>query len=210
MAALAFLHREAAQRLSSGDVRSPWRAGGAWRLNGRAERRLQLRAGDAERTVAVTHEEEGYGVACVPGTGIASCSVIVLAAADGEDRLAFDIGGVRREASVVWHRSAAHLFFAGEHHEVSLLDPLAPPGAGTGEEGGLMAPMPGRVIAVAVRPGDRVLKGAPLLVLEAMKMEYTVAAPAAGTVKAVHFAVGDSVAAGMALVEFEPDAHEGA
>jgi 3-methylcrotonyl-CoA carboxylase alpha subunit len=48
-------------------------------------------------------------------------------------------------------------------------------------------------------------KGAPLLILEAMKMEHTIAAPAPGLLKTFRYAVGDQVAEGAELVEFEPD-----
>jgi 3-methylcrotonyl-CoA carboxylase alpha subunit len=64
--------------------------------------------------------------------------------------------------------------------------------------------MPGRVVAHLVPPGARVEKGAPLVVLEAMKMEHTLAAPATGIVKAYRYAVGEQVADGAELVEFEP------
>ena len=70
--------------------------------------------------------------------------------------------------------------------------------------GGLLAPMPGKVIALIAEAGATVEKGAPLLILEAMKMEHTITAPAAGTVKGFHFAVGDQVGDGMELVDFEP------
>jgi len=56
---------------------------------------------------------------------------------------------------------------------------------------------------VMVEPGDRVAKGAPLLILEAMKMEHTIAAPADGVVVAVHFRVGDRVAEGADLVDID-------
>jgi 3-methylcrotonyl-CoA carboxylase alpha subunit len=52
-------------------------------------------------------------------------------------------------------------------------------------------------------------KGAPLLILEAMKMEHTIAAPAAGTVKAFRFNVGEQVSDGAELVEFEADVSAG-
>jgi 3-methylcrotonyl-CoA carboxylase alpha subunit len=54
-----------------------------------------------------------------------------------------------------------------------------------------------------VKPGDQVAKGAPLIVLEAMKMEHTIVAPAAGVVAGVHFRVGDRVAEGAVLVDLE-------
>jgi 3-methylcrotonyl-CoA carboxylase alpha subunit len=69
--------------------------------------------------------------------------------------------------------------------------------------GGLEAPMPGKVIAVKVAPGDTVMKGDELLVVEAMKMENAVRAPREGRVKSVSAQVGDMVSPGVVLVELE-------
>jgi acetyl/propionyl-CoA carboxylase alpha subunit len=69
--------------------------------------------------------------------------------------------------------------------------------------GGLEAPMPGKVIAVRVAPGDTVGKGDELLVVEAMKMENAVRAPREGRVKSVSARVGDMVSPGVVLVELE-------
>ena len=69
--------------------------------------------------------------------------------------------------------------------------------------GGLEAPMPGKVIAVKVAPGDTVMKGDELLVVEAMKMENAVRAPREGRVKSVSARVGDMVSPGVVLVELE-------
>jgi len=69
--------------------------------------------------------------------------------------------------------------------------------------GGLEAPMPGKVIAVKVAPGDTVGKGDELLVVEAMKMENAVRAPRDGRVKSVAARVGDMVGPGTVLVELE-------
>lgn len=69
--------------------------------------------------------------------------------------------------------------------------------------GGLEAPMPGKVIAVKVAPGDTVGKGDELLVVEAMKMENAVRAPRDGRVKTVSARVGDMVSPGTVLVELE-------
>jgi 3-methylcrotonyl-CoA carboxylase alpha subunit len=63
--------------------------------------------------------------------------------------------------------------------------------------------MSGTIVTVAVKPGDRVEKGATLVVLEAMKMEHTISAPAAGVVTAVNFGVGDRVAEGADLVDVD-------
>jgi 3-methylcrotonyl-CoA carboxylase alpha subunit len=61
--------------------------------------------------------------------------------------------------------------------------------------------MPGRVLSVDVVPGQAVAEGDRLLVLEAMKMEHRLLARQAGTVQALHIAVGDQVNDGMLLVE---------
>jgi 3-methylcrotonyl-CoA carboxylase alpha subunit len=66
--------------------------------------------------------------------------------------------------------------------------------------------MRGRIIAVNVVAGNMVEKGNPLVVLEAMKMEHTIAAPAAGIVVAVNYGVGDRVAEGADLVDVEDPA----
>ena len=71
------------------------------------------------------------------------------------------------------------------------------------DSGALEAPMPGRVAAVRVAPGQRVAKGDELLVVEAMKMENALRAPRDGVVRAVHVSAGDAVAPGRPLVEIE-------
>ena len=67
----------------------------------------------------------------------------------------------------------------------------------------LMAPIPGKVVGVKVKPGDEVEPGQPLVVLEAMKMENELAADQAGKVAAIHVAAGDTVEGGELLVELE-------
>lgn len=69
--------------------------------------------------------------------------------------------------------------------------------------GGQMAPMPGKVSSVHVVPGDSVQAGQPLVIMEAMKMEHTITAPAASTVSEVRCAVGDQVDNGQVLVILE-------
>ena len=69
--------------------------------------------------------------------------------------------------------------------------------------GRLTAPMPGKVIAVLVETGATVEKGAPLMVMEAMKMEHTIVAPSSGKIGEILFEVGDQVADGSQLLVLE-------
>jgi pyruvate carboxylase subunit B len=71
------------------------------------------------------------------------------------------------------------------------------------KEGHVTSSMPGRVVELMVKVGDKLKAGDPVLVIEAMKMENEVPAPVAGTVKAVNVAKGDSVNPDEALVEIE-------
>lgn len=67
----------------------------------------------------------------------------------------------------------------------------------------IRAPIPGKVVRLAVDRGDVVLPGQPLLVLEAMKMETNITAPVAGKIAKINVAAGENVAAGQVVVEFE-------
>ena len=80
---------------------------------------------------------------------------------------------------------------------------IEPGSSGAEDEGGLVAPMPGKVLEVLVAQGDVVEAGTPLMVLEAMKMEHRIVAAADGTVVAVHFEAGDQVAQGAVLLDLE-------
>jgi biotin carboxyl carrier protein len=66
----------------------------------------------------------------------------------------------------------------------------------------VLAPMPGLVTSIKVSAGDEVEKGAPLMILEAMKMENVISAPQNGTVKNIKVAIGQAVERGLTLIEF--------
>jgi acetyl/propionyl-CoA carboxylase alpha subunit len=98
----------------------------------------------------------------------------------------------------------------GERWEMEVLDErtqhirsLAGGGAQRRAAGVLKAPMPGLVVRVQVQPGEQVAAGAPLVVLEAMKMENELKAGAPAVVKSVRVAPGEAVEKGQVLVEFE-------
>ncbi|HZV92300.1 MAG TPA: biotin/lipoyl-containing protein, partial [Caldimonas sp.] len=195
--------RSAAEPPAGGSSRleatSPWRRSDGWRLNGRAARRMVFRAQEAAREVDAFAEGGGRWTLVLDGQGHAAS-----AAAHGHGLVTATIGQRRFVTGVVAQGDRRHVFLGGRSHVLEFVDPLAGPAAGHEEEGsGLLAPMPGKVIALVASPGAAVDKGAPLLMLEAMKMEHTITAPHAGTVKAFRYAVGDQVDEGASLVDFE-------
>ncbi|MFZ5443929.1 MAG: acetyl/propionyl/methylcrotonyl-CoA carboxylase subunit alpha [Myxococcota bacterium] len=110
--------------------------------------------------------------------------------------------GLRQRARVV---SADGKLFVHTRlgDEVLVEKPRFPAAADSAVKGGFMAPMPGKVVKVLVKPGDAVKTGQTLLVLEAMKMEQATRSPADGVVKAVLVREGDQVTAGHILVTME-------
>jgi biotin carboxyl carrier protein len=90
------------------------------------------------------------------------------------------------------------VFRAGEAIAVRAAE-AARSGDDAAHGGEVRAPMPGRIVAVSAKNGQTVAKGAPLLVMEAMKMEYALTAPAAGVVEGLSAAVGAQVEEGAIL-----------
>ena len=203
VAALAELIQDqqyaAAEAVAGNDPHSPWHARDGWRVNSVTRREIRLRAGEVEKAVNAAYTGSGIQLE-FDGQSVSAAGRFI----DG-GQLRVDLGGRRISATVVAAKEKRHVFIDGVCHVFAAIDPLFHAGSGGGAEGGLTAPMPGKVIALIATAGARVEKGAPLLILEAMKMEHTIAAPVAGTVKAFRFNVGEQVSDGAELVEFEAD-----
>jgi 3-methylcrotonyl-CoA carboxylase alpha subunit len=123
----------------------------------------------------------------------------------GHGRIAAEFDGHREEPVAVAANGALHIFLRSGSWKLEWLNPLDVAAEGAAH-GGLLAPMPGRIIALLAEPGAKVEKGAPLLILEAMKMEHKLSAPSAGVVTAYRCAIDDQVTEGAELVDFEPEA----
>jgi 3-methylcrotonyl-CoA carboxylase alpha subunit len=109
------------------------------------------------------------------------------------------------EGSVVRLGSRIEVFLPGRHHILEMHDPLREELSVESRAGDLEAPMPGKIIAIFVATGDGVEKDAPLLILEAMKMEHTIRAPARGRIAQIHCKVGEQVDEGAELIDFEAE-----
>ena len=122
------------------------------------------------------------------------------------DGLLVEFAGARSTAQVHVTGEARHIFTPRGAAVLQLQDPLAHAGAGHSEGGRLTAPMPGKLVSFAVKAGDAVTKGQALAVMEAMKMEHTIAAPADGVVQELLYAPGDQVTEGAELIRIEANA----
>ena len=199
MAIAAMLADRAGRAAPTADPFSPWGRGDAWRLNGAGLERIELE--DEGETVAfeVAHLPHGYrlesGGRTLTVTGVVR---------DADGSLAAEIDGRRRAGAVVAEGRRLTVFLAGARRELLLEDPDAAGRDAELDGGRLTSPMPGMVVRVLVEAGQTVRKDTPLLVLEAMKMEHTIAAPADGAVEALPFGVGDQVEEGVELVAFRP------
>ena len=125
--------------------------------------------------------------------------------ARGPQSLDVEVAGQIQRLSVIELDQALHLFRAGRHVVLRLArtEDALQVSAGV-EEGSLLTPLPGTMVAVHVTVGQQVARGAPLVTVEAMKMEHTLTAPYDGVVARIPFALADRVVAGAVLVELSP------
>jgi 3-methylcrotonyl-CoA carboxylase alpha subunit len=126
-------------------------------------------------------------------------------AARDANSMTVELAGELLHLRVVEADQQLHLFGRGRHVvlRLSRTEDALQVSAGA-EEGSLLTPLPGTVVAVHVAVGGQVARGVPLVTVEAMKMEHTLTAPYDGTVTRVAFGVGERVAAGAILVEMAP------
>ncbi|HET9596194.1 MAG TPA: acetyl/propionyl/methylcrotonyl-CoA carboxylase subunit alpha [Anaeromyxobacteraceae bacterium] len=180
----------------SGDPYSPWHRTDGWRLNADHHHALCFVDG-GELVRVLAHYRPGGFLLDLPNG-----PVEVRGERSGSADLVAEVGGARLRATVVRSGDDLVVITGGRGHRLTLHDPAA--GADHDAGGGtLTAPMPGRVVAVMVERGARVEKGAPLVVLEAMKMEHTVKAPRDGRVTEIYFSVDALVSEGAQLVALE-------
>ena len=201
VAALGELQRlreiAAVRASSSADPWSPWDAIDTWWLNtddhaialefAEAGCAVRVATGPAgtrvslgERTFAADVERDGDGLRIRVDDAIFPATVVAL----GEERYVFCDGGLTR---------------------LRLVDRLAHPEEEAPQGGHLVAPMSGTVVAVLVEAGQDVDRGAPLMILEAMKMEHTISAPAAGKVTTINYRPGEQVAEGADLIDLDSE-----
>ncbi|WP_322011376.1 acetyl/propionyl/methylcrotonyl-CoA carboxylase subunit alpha [Paraburkholderia sp. J12] len=179
---------------------SPWAALSHWRLNGGYTQSLGWRDVDTDTAFSATFAQDGNARTLACAGRVESYSWWRGA---GAGEYGATIGDTRVTGRVFIDGDVFHVFCLGAAVALEWQNLLAHAADTEHGEGRLTAPMPGKVIAVLVEPGAVVEKGAPLIVMEAMKMEHTIGAPSAGKVTEVLYGVGDQVADGAQLLVLE-------
>ena len=197
LAAVAATVTTASAAVDACDPRSPWQAQDGWRIGASASRLLPLQQGERQHTLRVWTQPDGWQVQrdAEPAQQVSGRF------ADGQLDVTLD--GQRWRAGVLRDDSQVYLFTAQGQQRFTVHDPVGESEQATADAGSLLAPMPGRIVATLVEPGSKVSRGTPLVVLEAMKMEHTLAAPADGTVHGYRAKAGEQVGDGAVLVDFE-------
>ena len=196
-ACVAVLLREQGEQIPP-SAASPWDRTDGWTIAGRRSRRLSFRHGGERCDAVLWYGRDGLSMELraaharlqfVPRDG----AVFDLCLGDAPERVTAAWSG--RDLDLVTPRGRLRLHW---------IDPFAADLREAALASRIVAPMPGTVTRILAEPGVDVPRGAPLIVLEAMKMEHTLRAPAAGRLKALKCAVGEFVQEGTELADFEP------
>jgi 3-methylcrotonyl-CoA carboxylase alpha subunit len=165
-----------------------------WRSHGVATRRFQFEFHGQMHEAELAYLHDGALTLSIAGT------TGTLAFSRNGGGIDVRYAGQRQTVTVYSIGELDHVFTGKGATQILATDLLAHAGEGLSEGGRLTAPMPGKVVSISVKAGDKVSKGQALAVMEAMKMEHTIAAPADGTVAEVLYAAGDQVAEGAELL----------
>jgi 3-methylcrotonyl-CoA carboxylase alpha subunit len=176
------------------DKSEPWAQLSGWRMNGTYQRSLAFASEAGAQPIQLSYRRDALWLTA--GESAVALQDISVSQAAVQVRM----DGLQLQGHVVRQQDTFHVFHAGHHWQILWRDPIAHAGEGEADEGRLTAPMPGKIIALLVSAGERVAKGAPLLIMEAMKMEHTINAPGDGTVSELLYAVGDQVDEGAQLL----------
>ena len=180
--------------ITPGDPYSPWSTPHAWRLGRSGHRTIHLHDGHAPYILRAT-PHQGTWILDLPGT------LGPIRPTDPAGTLWLD--GTKTTLGLMRIGDTIYVTLHGRAYNFTITDPLAPPVSTAEAAGQLIAPMPARIVSVSAAPGQAVIKGAVLMVLEAMKTQMRVTSPVDGVVQAVHYTVDDQVEEGAVLLSFE-------
>ena len=175
--------------------RDPFSRRDGWQSHGVTQRLFEFDFHGEPAKATLTY---GHGGALQLEVGDVSGPLAFSKGAQGID---LQFAGQRVRATVYTQGEVDYVFTARGATQITAIDLLAHAGESHAEGGRLTAPMPGKILSFSVKAGDLVEKGQPLAVMEAMKMEHTIAAPADGVVEELMYAPGDQVSEGAELLK---------
>jgi 3-methylcrotonyl-CoA carboxylase alpha subunit len=175
---------------------NPWAAIDGFAPNLPATVQFSLALRGQEHSIAVESGQQDQTTLRVDEASITVDNVVYTPGS-----IAATLDGLHTKGRVFVYDTHVHVWLGSQHFDFLYEDPRSKEFSASASLGGLTTPLPGVVAAVAVTAGQVVAAGEVLMVIEAMKMEHTITAPYAGTVQTLHFARGDRVPEGSALLE---------
>jgi 3-methylcrotonyl-CoA carboxylase alpha subunit len=179
----------------AGQGTDPFSKTDGWRSHGVFTRQFKFEFGGEHVPASLTYLHDGGLLFKV---GDAAGVLAFVATPHGID---LQFAGQRALVNVYRRGEVAHIHTAQGATQIIAIDLLLHAGEAPAEGGRLTAPMPGKVVSFAVKAGDVVVKGQALAVMDAMKMEHTIAAPMDGVVGELLYAPGDQVVEGAELLK---------
>jgi len=177
----------------------PWDTPNAWRISGHYQQTITLNEGGQQHLVTVEKHPQGWTL--TDDTRTVSFEWHTQLQQNGSTAVNSRCDGHANQGYAGWQGDHLTLFTQGQTYRFETVDPDRYGESDADQAtGGLIAPMPGKIIAINVAPGDTVKQGDKLLVMEAMKMEHTIHAPTDGVVEELFYDVGDQVSDGAELI----------
>ncbi len=202
-AAAVIAHTLATERAQAG--KDPFSRRDGWSTHGIRTRRFALEFHGEAVEAELRYLHDGALVLQVGDVPVGGAAGPLVWSHSNADHAVLELqyNGLRCTAHVYRNGEDAYIHTAHGATKITVLDAFAHAGETQAEGGRLTAPMPGKVVSFAVKVGDTVTKGQALAVMEAMKMEHTIAAPMDGVVAELLYAPGDQVTEGSELLKLQ-------
>ena len=214
MAAVARLHTEgyrAAHAAAGPHSLDPWDVVDGWRVAGRHERVFEFHDSDGlSQTLRLVREHTGGSNNANWAVSQGGEALRLDWSAESLDshrtRLRVRLDGLDHSGEALMHAGTVTVYLQGASYALQVHDAMDHANEEATDHGGtLTAPMPGKIVAVAVQAGQHVKGGDTLIVMEAMKMEHSIHAPRDGKVEEIFYQPGDQVADGAQLIALADD-----
>ncbi len=189
-----------AAQLATADPFSPWGVGDGWQLNQDNFNSIDLEVNGQQSRIIAHYRDQGFELELDDAN---QQRLIISGSMQNDNVLTAELDNRKLSAVFIKKNQQISILFEGRVWDIIVHDPRTDAMENEGQAGGLVAPMPGAVVAVEVSVGDEVKEGDALVVVEAMKMEHSILAPKDGTVKEIFYGVGDQVEDGDELLSLD-------